>query len=98
MHSKPNPHRRVLLPNLLSGLRLLTAPILLYLAWSGRSRLFLVLLALSLLSDALDGFLARRFNWTSEFGTRLDSWGDCAIYMTVPLCAWRLCKSLPPGR
>jgi CDP-diacylglycerol--glycerol-3-phosphate 3-phosphatidyltransferase len=80
----------VSIPNLLSGFRLFAAPFLLYLAWMGHPNLFLVLLALSLLSDSIDGFVARRLNEASELGTKLDSWGDLAIYLTVPLCAWWL--------
>jgi CDP-diacylglycerol--glycerol-3-phosphate 3-phosphatidyltransferase len=78
------------LPNLLSLLRLVAAPVLLLLAAAGRPTAYLVLLAAALLSDAVDGFLARRLGQTSELGARLDSWGDFAIYMTVPLGAWWL--------
>ena len=78
------------IPNLLSGFRLIAAPFLLGLAWMGYADLFLLLLSLSLFSDSVDGFIARRLNVTSELGTRLDSWGDLATYLTVPLCAWWL--------
>ena len=78
------------LPNLLSAFRLIAAPFLLYLAWTDRPRLFLALLAITLFSDAIDGFVARRLHATSEFGTRLDSWGDLVIYLVIPLCAWWL--------
>lgn len=81
---------RVSIPNLLSGFRLIAAPFLLYLAWTGRPKLFLTVLAVSLLSDSIDGFIARRLNGASELGTKLDSWGDLATYLTVPLCAWWL--------
>ena len=80
----------VSIPNLLSGFRLIAAPFLLYLAWMGHPNLFLALLAVSLLSDSIDGFIARRLNEASELGTKLDSWGDLATYLTVPLCAWWL--------
>ncbi len=78
------------IPNLLSIFRLVAAPFLLYLAWLGAAEAFLILLAISLASDALDGFLARRWSQESELGTRLDSWGDLANYLLVPLCAWWL--------
>ena len=78
------------LPNFLSGFRLVAAPFLVYLAWTGHPTLFLVLLAVSLFSDAIDGFVARKLNVASELGTRLDSWGDLATYLTVPVCAWWL--------
>jgi len=83
-------NKLVSIPNLLSGFRLITAPFLLYLAWTGHPNLFLALLAVSLLSDSIDGFVARRLNQASELGTKLDSWGDLATYLTVPLCAWWL--------
>src|SRR4030042_1895843 len=78
------------IPNILSGFRLVAAPFLLCFAWMGYSNLFLTLLSISLLSDSIDGFIARRLNVASEKGTRLDSWGDLATYLTVPICAWWL--------
>ncbi|MCW8827172.1 MAG: CDP-alcohol phosphatidyltransferase family protein [Gammaproteobacteria bacterium] len=78
------------IPNQLSLFRLIAAPFLLYLAWIGEANIFLILLAISLVSDALDGFLARRWHQESELGTKLDSWGDLANYFLVPICAWWL--------
>ncbi len=80
--------------NVLSGLRLVLAPILVYLAWTGQANLFLILLACFLLSDFIDGFIARQLKQTSELGSKLDSWGDFATYMTVPICAWWLWPEL----
>ena len=77
-------------PNIISGIRILSAPILLLLAWEGYRNAFIVLLLASLVSDAIDGYIARRFNVSSKLGTRLDSLGDMAIYLTVPICAWWL--------
>jgi CDP-diacylglycerol--glycerol-3-phosphate 3-phosphatidyltransferase len=81
-------------PNLLSGLRIVLVPVLLYLAWTGRPRAFLVALTCSLLSDLFDGYLARRLDQATHLGTLLDSYGDFATYMTVPLCAWWLWPEL----
>ncbi len=78
------------IPNSLSGFRLILAPFLLYLAWIGRPNLFLALLVVSLLSDSMDGFLARRLKEESELGAKLDTFGDFTNYMIVPLCAWWL--------
>ena len=83
-------YQRVSLPNLLSTFRLIAAPFLLYLAWTDHANLFLALLAITLLSDAIDGFVARRLHTSSELGTRLDSWGDLVTYLVIPLCAWWL--------
>lgn len=78
------------LPNILSVFRLIAAPFMLYVAFFGYKVLFLIIFALSLLSDAFDGFIARKLNASSDIGTKLDSWGDLATYLTVPLCAWWL--------
>lgn len=75
------------IPNLLSTARIALAPILLLLAWFGAGRLFLAGLCLSLATDIVDGKLARRLGQTSELGAKLDSWGDVATYLCVPLCA-----------
>jgi CDP-diacylglycerol--glycerol-3-phosphate 3-phosphatidyltransferase len=86
--------RLLTVPNLLSGLRLVLAPLLLYLAWTGAATAFLVALSISLLSDLCDGWFARRYNQATHLGTLLDSWGDLATYATVPLCAWWLWPDL----
>jgi CDP-diacylglycerol--glycerol-3-phosphate 3-phosphatidyltransferase len=78
------------IPNIFSAFRIITAPFLLYLAWKGYRNFFVGLLFASLLSDAVDGYVARKFNITTNLGTKLDSLGDMAIYLTVPLCAWWL--------
>lgn len=67
-------------PNLLSGVRIALMPAVLTSAIAGARSWFLVLLALSLLTDALDGFLARRLNAFSDFGRKLDSAAD---YLTL---------------
>lgn len=86
--------RLVTVPNALSALRLVLAPVLLWLAWTGRPTAFLVTLSVSLFSDLVDGWLARRFGQATQLGTLLDSWGDLVTYTTVPLCAWWLWPEL----
>ena len=61
-------------PNFLSGFRLIAAPFLLSFAWMGHPNLFLSLLAISLFTDSIDGFVARKLNASSGFGAKLDSW------------------------
>jgi CDP-diacylglycerol--glycerol-3-phosphate 3-phosphatidyltransferase len=82
------------LPNCLSIFRMVCAPFLLALAWFGQPHLFLALLVLALLSDAVDGTIARKYKQVTYLGAKLDSWGDFSIYMTVPLCAWWLWPDL----
>jgi CDP-diacylglycerol--glycerol-3-phosphate 3-phosphatidyltransferase len=82
------------IPNLLSIFRLAAAPFLLCIAWFGKQNAFLVLFAISLATDAIDGFIARKLDMTSELGAKLDSLGDLAVDLTVPLCAWWLCPEI----
>ena len=76
--------------NILSFLRLGLVPVLVWLAASGAGVLFLWVLGISLISDALDGYLARKLNQTSEFGAKLDSWGDALTYAVMILALYFL--------
>jgi phosphatidylglycerophosphate synthase len=80
------------LPNLLSLLRIVVlAPLMMALAWTTGSRVwFLALFGAALVTDALDGFLARRLGAESDLGRRLDSWGDYAMTAAVVVAIWRL--------
>jgi len=78
------------LANYLTLLRLALAPVLLGLASGGQRRTFLVLLGLSLLTDALDGPVARYTNRASALGARLDSVADLATWLVLPVCVWWL--------
>jgi CDP-diacylglycerol--glycerol-3-phosphate 3-phosphatidyltransferase len=75
------------LPNSLSILRLLSTPLLVWLAWKGWQMTFLYVLALALVTDVLDGMLARRLDLTSELGAHLDSWSDIALYTALAISA-----------
>ena len=78
------------IPNMLSLFRVAAAPFLLLTGWFGMPDLFFVLFGLMLLSDVLDGFIARVWNQTSQLGARLDSYGDILTYLSTPLAAWWL--------
>ncbi len=71
---------RKLWPNLLSATRIALMPAVLTAAIAGSKPWFIVLIAASLSTDALDGFLARRFNAFTDFGRKLDSAAD---YLTM---------------
>lgn len=82
------------IPNGLSALRLASVPVLLVLAWLDQPLAFLVLLLAGILSDALDGWLARRLDAVTKLGIRLDSMADFALYIAVPLGGWWLWPDL----
>jgi cardiolipin synthase len=64
------------LPNLLTTARLLAAPYILYLLWTGSFRTALVWFAIASATDVLDGFLARRLQAGSRLGALLDPIAD----------------------
>ena len=70
------------LPNLISALRLLLSPFILFFSYKGRheeaSLLFLVLA----LSDAVDGFIARRLKAQTYLGKLLDPLADKILLLT----------------
>ncbi|HJP98143.1 MAG TPA: CDP-alcohol phosphatidyltransferase family protein [Rhodanobacteraceae bacterium] len=64
------------LPNLLSLLRIaLVAPLIVAILL-GRSEIALVIAGVAGVSDAADGYIARRFRWQSRFGSILDPVAD----------------------
>ena len=75
------------LPNLICVLRIaLIWPIVQSLEQGAYPRT-LLLFFLAALSDGLDGFLAKRFHWTSELGKILDPLGDKLLLLAVFLVA-----------
>ena len=82
------------IPNILSLSRIILAPLLIVAGYFGIEVLFFMIFGLMLLSDVLDGFLARILHQTSEIGAKLDSYGDIATYLTAPLAAWLLWPEL----
>ena len=72
-------------PNLLSLLRLILVPFLAIFASLGDFVVFLSILAVSLISDMLDGYFARRLHQTTELGAKLDSWADMLTYAAMIL-------------
>lgn len=67
-------------PNFISLYRLLAFPVILFMALTGRENWFVILLCISLVSDILDGAIARFFKLQSNFGAALDNLADICTY------------------
>jgi len=76
------------IPNVISLARIAAAAVLFWLATSDARSWFVGLLLAAGLSDVLDGWLARRFGWTSALGSRLDSAADIALVLAVIFGIW----------
>ncbi len=64
------------IPNMLSALRLLAAPLAAWLILNDHDTAALIVFAFAGASDGLDGYVARRWGFTSRFGAWLDPVAD----------------------
>ena len=83
------------IPNLMSFFRICLIPVFAWLYLSGGHRIAaLAVLAVSGLTDTLDGFVARRFNMVSDFGKILDPIADKLTQGVVLICMAARCPVL----
>ncbi len=64
------------IPNILSLYRLLSFPVVLFFILTNRESVFVILLVINLITDILDGAIARIYHLQTEFGAKLDSLAD----------------------
>ena len=74
------------LPNLLCVLRILMVYPVAHWILQERYADVMLLFALAASTDALDGFLAKRFGWTSQLGRFLDPLADKLLLLAVFIC------------
>jgi len=75
------------LPNIICLVRIALIVPLLQAMVAGEQALILVLFSIAAVSDALDGYLAKRFQWTSDLGRVLDPMADKLLLMSVFITA-----------
>jgi cardiolipin synthase len=71
------------LPNLLTVVRLILIPFVVRSLLKGSYQLALGAFFTAGLTDAVDGWLARRFGWTSRFGAYMDPVADKGLLVSV---------------
>lgn len=76
---------KINIPNVLSFYRLISFPAVLYFAFAEMQSIFVSLLVINLITDALDGIIARAFKLETEFGAKLDAHADIGMYITAIL-------------
>lgn len=72
-------------PNILTLLRVVAAPLLAYLLMRRYYEYALYVFVAAAITDALDGYIARRFHLDTEFGAALDPLADKLITLTCLL-------------
>ena len=71
------------IPNLITLGRIFLVPIVVWAITSGEMRVAFFLFLAAGISDAVDGFLAKRFHMTSELGAYLDPLADKALIVSI---------------
>lgn len=71
------------LPNAISVARILIAPVALWFAWAGNGYAYKALFTAAIVSDFLDGLLARLMRVESDLGARLDALADMLTYLVL---------------
>lgn len=83
---KKERNQNLTVPNAMSVFRILMIPVFVVYAVQDNIPGALVALGLSGLSDALDGFIARKFNQITELGKMLDPFADKLTQGAVAIC------------
>jgi cardiolipin synthase len=73
------------IPNLITLGRILLVPVVVWAIASGAMWIAFVLFLVAGVSDAVDGFLAKRFEMTTELGAYLDPLADKALIVSIYL-------------
>ena len=71
------------IPNLITLARILTVPVLVWAIISGEMGLAFLLFLAAGISDAVDGFLAKRFGMATELGAYLDPLADKVLIVSI---------------
>jgi len=71
------------IPNLITLGRAILVPIVFWLLVSGRVEAAFVLFVVAGISDAVDGYLAKRFHWQTELGAYLDPLADKFLLVSI---------------
>lgn len=71
------------LPNIISLARLLCVPLMVWVVLNGRMDLAFWIFLGAGISDGVDGFLAKRFDWRTALGSFLDPVADKALLVSI---------------
>jgi cardiolipin synthase len=71
------------IPNFITLGRIISVPVIFWLLLSGQNRIAFVVFLCAGISDAVDGYLAKRFNWSTELGSYLDPLADKLLIVSI---------------
>ena len=81
--ARPNRGVPLNLPNLITLARILMVPVVVWAIASRQMQVAFLLFVAAGVSDAVDGFLAKRLNMTSELGAHLDPLADKTLIVSI---------------
>ncbi|MET0651262.1 MAG: CDP-alcohol phosphatidyltransferase family protein [Hyphomicrobiaceae bacterium] len=71
------------IPNFITLGRVMSVPVIFWLLLTGRTQLAFLIFVLAGISDAVDGYLAKRFDWRTELGAYLDPLADKLLIVSI---------------
>jgi cardiolipin synthase len=71
------------IPNIITLARIVLVPVIVWAIASGEMEIAFAIFVIAGVSDAVDGFLAKRFNMASELGAMLDPLADKALLVSI---------------
>ncbi len=71
------------IPNLITLGRAIIVPVVFWLLVSGQVQAAFILFVIAGISDAVDGFLAKRYGWQTELGSYLDPLADKMLVVSI---------------
>lgn len=71
------------IPNVISLARVILVPIVFWLVVTGELQFAFIIFVVAGVSDAVDGYLAKRFGWQTELGAYLDPIADKLLIVTI---------------
>jgi len=77
----PTKEKVLNVPNALSVYRMIALPFIIYTIATGNKSMYITLMSINLVTDILDGLIARTFKLETELGARLDSFADLGTYL-----------------
>ena len=88
MNENKYQHKIITIPNIISFLRIVLIPFVIYFYIVRNEHITaFIILAVACISDAIDGFIARRFNMISDLGKGLDAIADKLMQFSILICA-----------